>query len=231
MAHKRHRSLDCTAPLPPLRPLPQYSFLFFPIPLSSRWGSLLYFTCCPPGIARANGYRDPQIDECWRIYERPACLPGLPQEQRLPRTPASRMSSPITVVAALICQEGKVLAAQRPANDHLSLLWEFPGGKAEPGESHETCLVRELMEELGVDAEIGSFFHLNRHVYPNGQIDLMAYWATLKSPNLKLLFHRDVKWCDRDSLAALPFAPADIPIVERLVQTDTWATASVSAPS
>jgi 8-oxo-dGTP diphosphatase len=87
------------------------------------------------------------------------------------------------------------------------------------------------MEELGVDAEIGSFFHRNRHVYPNGQIDLVAYWATLKSSNLKLLFHRDVKWCDRDFLAALPFAPADIPIVERLVQTDIWASESVSVPS
>lgn len=141
------------------------------------------------------------------------------------------MNSPKTVVAALICREGKILAAQRPANDHLSLLWEFPGGKAEPGESHETCLARELMEELGVDADIGSLFHRNRYVYPNGQIDLVAYWTSLKSSDLKLLFHRDVKWCGRDSLATLPFAPADIPIVERLLQTDIWASVSVSAPS
>ena len=132
------------------------------------------------------------------------------------------MSSPKTVTAALICREGKILAAQRPASDHLALLWEFPGGKVEPGETHEECLARELKKELGVDAEIGSFFHNSRYAYPGGEIDLVAYWTTLKSFHLDLTFHQSVKWCDHDTLAILAFAPADIPIVERLVRTNGW---------
>jgi 8-oxo-dGTP diphosphatase len=132
------------------------------------------------------------------------------------------MTTPTTVTAALICREGKILAAQRPVADNLALLWEFPGGKVEVGETNEECLARELKEELGVEAEIGRYFHNSRYAYPGGEIDLVAYWATIKSGPLDLKFHKAVKWCDRESLTRLAFAPADVPIVELLMRTNIW---------
>jgi 8-oxo-dGTP diphosphatase len=126
------------------------------------------------------------------------------------------------VTAALIVRDRRVLAAQRPAGDALADLWEFPGGKVEPGESNEACLARELREELGVDARVGEFFAASRHRYPRGEIELVAYWAMIDAPeSLRLHFHQAVKWCDRADLGALAFAPADVPIVERLLRE--WA--------
>jgi 8-oxo-dGTP diphosphatase len=132
------------------------------------------------------------------------------------------MTSAKIVTAALICRDGKILAAQRPTSDHLALLWEFPGGKLEAGETHEACLARELKEEFGVEAKIGSFFQSSLYTYSAGEINLVAYWATLKSYELNLVFHRSVMWCDRHMLVSLAFAPADVPIVERLKQTNSW---------
>src|ERR1700744_6143582 len=70
------------------------------------------------------------------------------------------------VSAALIFHGGKLLISRRPAQAHLGGLWEFPGGKREPGETFEACLVREIREELGVEVSVGKLFAEVRHDYP-----------------------------------------------------------------
>ena len=132
------------------------------------------------------------------------------------------MSGPKIVTAALIYQNGQILAARRPAQDHLALLWEFPGGKLEPGETEPECLAREIREELGVKAIVGSFFERSHYTYAGGEIELAAYWVAVKSAEFRIVFHHSVRWCDRASLAELAFAPADIPIVRRLIEAERW---------
>ena len=71
----------------------------------------------------------------------------------------------VEVSAALIFRDGKILITQRHAKSHLGGLWEFPGGKREPGETFEQCLVRELREELGIEVEVGGLFEEISHAY------------------------------------------------------------------
>lgn len=79
---------------------------------------------------------------------------------------------PIDVAAALLFRDGKILIAQRNADSHLGGLWEFPGGKREPGETFEQCLVRELREELGVEVKTGRLFEEITHVYGDKTVHL-----------------------------------------------------------
>lgn len=124
------------------------------------------------------------------------------------------------VTAALLLKEGKILIARRPGNDDLANCWEFPGGKIEEGETPEACLIREMKEELNIDVNIGSFFVESIFNYQQGTIQLLSYWITWQSGELKPIVHSEVAWVDRDELINYEFAPADIPIVKRLLVTD-----------
>lgn len=124
------------------------------------------------------------------------------------------------VTAALLLKEGKILIARRPGNDDLANYWEFPGGKIEEGETPEACLIREMKEELDIDVNIGSFFMESIFNYQQGTIQLLSYWTTWQSGELKLMAHSEVAWLDRAELVNYEFAPADIPIVKRLLSTD-----------
>jgi 8-oxo-dGTP diphosphatase len=123
----------------------------------------------------------------------------------------------IKVTAAIIRSETKVLIAKRPLGDRLENLWEFPGGKIEPGESPEQCLKRELQEELSINAEIGAHLISNNHVYDHCKICLMAYEVRLIKGNPTPTFHDDIRWVSVDHLNHYEFAPADIPIVSYLI--------------
>jgi mutator protein MutT len=74
----------------------------------------------------------------------------------------------VRVVAAVVRREGRLLLTQRPPGGPLGGLWEFPGGKIEPGETAERALAREIAEELGVTASPGEVLHVTRHAYPHG---------------------------------------------------------------
>lgn len=124
------------------------------------------------------------------------------------------------VTAALLLKDGKILIARRPENDDLANCWEFPGGKIEKGETPEACLIREMKEELNIDVNIGSFFMESIFNYQQGTIQLLSYWITWQSGELKPIVHSEVAWVDRDELINYEFAPADIPIVKRLLVTD-----------
>mgnify|MGYP001109704237 FL=1 len=121
------------------------------------------------------------------------------------------------VVAAIIINFGKVLIAQRGKDQKLAGKWEFPGGKIESGETPEECLVREIKEELGVDIKVDAFFAENTYQYNTEAIKLLAYKAKWVDGEYKLTVHNQIKWVKSFELEAYDFAPADIPIVQKLI--------------
>ncbi len=124
----------------------------------------------------------------------------------------------MTVVClVLIDKQGAFLATQRPANKHLGLYWEFPGGKVEEGESPEDALRREIREELGVGIGELQPMPAVTHTYEFGTIRLLPFRATCTSrPRLTLTEHIDAKWINPSDGKSLQWAPADIPIIHEL---------------
>ncbi len=120
----------------------------------------------------------------------------------------------ITVTAAILFDDlGRVLVGLRPAGKKLGGLWEFPGGKLEPGETPEACLARELFEELGVAAQIGAFIGESIHDYEFGTIRLLAYAATVASGTPRPLDHERLSWIPPSALADVDLTPADRPLL------------------
>ncbi len=122
------------------------------------------------------------------------------------------------VTAAVLEKGGKVLIAQRRAGDALAGKWEFPGGKLEPGETPEACLRRELMEEFGVDTEIGAFICASRFEYKHFHIELLAYRAKHLSGEFQLNDHEAIAWVAPADLPKYDFASADLPVVDLLAK-------------
>lgn len=121
------------------------------------------------------------------------------------------------VAAAVIVRDGKIFIARRPEGKSLAHHWEFPGGKQEPGETLPKCLKRELREELGIDAEIGDFFMKSTFCYDFDTIELHCYFASV-APGTEITSneHEQTAWAAPQELRNYNFAPADIPIIERL---------------
>ncbi|HZK52747.1 MAG TPA: (deoxy)nucleoside triphosphate pyrophosphohydrolase [Desulfosporosinus sp.] len=120
------------------------------------------------------------------------------------------------VTAAIIIKGNKVLIAQRAPDENLAGKWEFPGGKTEQGETPQECLKREIREELEVDIEVLNFFGESIFAYHSGTIKLMAYWCKWISGEYTLNVHSNLAWVNRQELYLYDFAPADIPLVEKL---------------
>ena len=122
------------------------------------------------------------------------------------------------VVAALIeNQDGAVLLTQRRADQDLPLFWEFPGGKIEPGEAPEAALARELEEELGVKATIGTIWDVLFHRYPRYDVYMLVYRAALAPGAVpRPVEVRDLSWVARARLAEMDILPADAPLIARL---------------
>lgn len=120
------------------------------------------------------------------------------------------------VVAALIWQGDRFLICQRPAHKTRGLLWEFVGGKTEPGETKEAALVRECMEELAVTVEVGDVYMEVDHVYPDLTVHLTLFHARIAEGEIRLLEHNDAKWITVSEIDQYAFCPADVEILERL---------------
>lgn len=120
------------------------------------------------------------------------------------------------VVAALIWQGDRFLICRRPAHKARGLLWEFVGGKTEPGETREAALVRECMEELAVTVEVGDVFMEVDHVYPDLTVHLTLFNARITEGEIRLLEHNDAKWITVDEIDKFDFCPADEEILEQL---------------
>jgi mutator protein MutT len=122
----------------------------------------------------------------------------------------------IEVSAALIFRGGRLLITQRHANAHLGGLWEFPGGKREPHETFEQCLVREIHEELGVEISVGELFEEVFHAYPEKSVHLKFFTCQLLSGEPQPLDCAAVKWIDKTELADFEFPAADARLLEKL---------------
>ena len=120
------------------------------------------------------------------------------------------------VVAALIWRGERFLACQRPAHKARGLLWEFVGGKVEPGESREEALVRECREELDVAVKVGSVFMEVVHEYPDLTVRLTLFHASILDGEPRKLEHNDIRWLKIDEIDTYPFCPADDEILARL---------------
>jgi 8-oxo-dGTP diphosphatase len=124
----------------------------------------------------------------------------------------------IRVAAAIIMKNNRLLIAQRRDTDELAGKWEFPGGKIENDETPEQCLTREMKEEFDIDVVIGEFFGESVFHYETGKIQLLAYHTTWKGGSFSLNAHTAIRWVSLNQMQEYEFAPADIPIVEKLQQ-------------
>ena len=122
------------------------------------------------------------------------------------------------VVAALIWDQGKFMICQRPAHKARGLLWEFVGGKTEPGETMEEALIRECREELDISVSVGDIFTQVVHAYPDILIRLTLFNCTVAQGTPKLLEHNDLKWIVPEEIPNFDFCPADKDILALIHQ-------------
>ena len=120
------------------------------------------------------------------------------------------------VVAALIWEGDRFLACQRPAHKARGLLWEFVGGKVEPGESLENALIRECREELDITVAPRDVFMEVIHEYPDLTVRLTLFNAVIAEGTPKALEHHDIRWITVQEIDGLEFCPADEEILKKL---------------
>jgi len=120
------------------------------------------------------------------------------------------------VVAALIWDENRFLACQRPAHKARGLLWEFVGGKVEPGETREQALIRECQEELAVTVAVQDVFMEVDHVYPDLTVHLTLFNASIAEGIPQKIEHNDLRWITVEEIDQYEFCPADEEILRRL---------------
>lgn len=121
------------------------------------------------------------------------------------------------VAAALIFDGPNVLIARRAPGQNLAGFWEFPGGKLERGETLQSCLSRELDEELGLQCEVLDIFAMSEHYYEGGSIQLIALEAKILSGEIRLTVHDEVAWVHFGELLSFELPPADIPIAKAVI--------------
>ena len=120
------------------------------------------------------------------------------------------------VVAALIWDENRFLACQRPAHKARGLLWEFVGGKVEPGETREQALIRECREELAITVVVQDVFMEVDHVYPDLTVHLTLFNASIAEGIPQKIEHNDLRWITVEEIDQYEFCPADKEILRRL---------------
>jgi len=126
----------------------------------------------------------------------------------------------IDVTCALIVDsQNRVLAAQRSSTMSLPLKWELPGGKIEPNETPEECLVREIKEELDIEIEILKKLPSNTHTYPNVIVNLIPFISKHVGGAITLKEHANYKWLNANQLLDLNWAEADVPILHNYLNT------------
>ena len=129
------------------------------------------------------------------------------------------MTKEIVVVGAIIERDGLILCARRGAGGSLAGMWEFPGGKIEPGETARAALEREIREELRCDVKVGDEVTTTRHEYDFGIVTLTTFRCLLVEGVPQLTEHAEIRWLAPTQLPTLEWAPADIPAVEIVAAT------------
>ncbi|MDH3200081.1 MAG: (deoxy)nucleoside triphosphate pyrophosphohydrolase [Myxococcales bacterium] len=115
----------------------------------------------------------------------------------------------IRVVAALIARGGRYLITQRRETAVLPLLWDFPGGRVEDGETDEAALAREVMERLGVRVDVGQLISFVNHPYENYAVDLYLYECKLQDDRLSCRAVKDYAWVTSEEMEKYSFTPVD----------------------
>lgn len=122
----------------------------------------------------------------------------------------------LVVAGLIIGDDQRILITQRRADQALPLLWEFPGGKVEPGEAPVAALVRELREELGVTVAVGRVWDVLFHAYPEFDLVMLVYVCRIVDGSPRAVEVADLAWVATCDLARWDILPADRPLVERL---------------
>lgn len=122
------------------------------------------------------------------------------------------------VVAALIWDGERFMICQRPEEKARGLLWEFVGGKVEPGETKQQALIRECQEELAITVSVGDVFMEVTHEYPDITVHLTLFHAAIAKGIPQKLEHNDIRWITRDEIPNFAFCPADVEILHSLEQ-------------
>jgi 8-oxo-dGTP diphosphatase len=123
----------------------------------------------------------------------------------------------IVVSAAVVSRHGRYLVTRRLRGTHLEGLWEFPGGKCEPGETHAACLEREILEELGCCVSVGEKLLAVGHDYPDRSVELHFFRCHLADEPRPLL-GQEIRWVPATELRSLPFPPADEELITLLAK-------------
>ena len=124
----------------------------------------------------------------------------------------------IEVVAALIWNGDKFMICQRPAYKARGLLWEFVGGKVEPGETKEQALIRECREELNITLSVGDVFMEVTHEYPDITVNLTLFNATIAEGEPQKLEHNDIRWITPSEISKYDFCPADVEMLAKICE-------------
>lgn len=127
------------------------------------------------------------------------------------------MNEVVEVVAAVIEEAGRILVTRRPAGSHLAGFWEFPGGKADPGEDRATALRRELREELGVEARVGEAIDTVEWEYPGRRLRLVFFRCVIEGEP-RPLEGQEMAWVAARDLDPRDFPPADAELLRKLRQ-------------
>ena len=123
----------------------------------------------------------------------------------------------ITVAAGILQQNGRILICQRRSSGAFPLQWEFPGGKVEPGEDAQSCLKRELREELAIEADIGPEVSAFQYTYPNGfQVNLVFFQLNGYTGEMANQAFEQIIWEDPHKLLNYDFLEADQALVARI---------------
>jgi A/G-specific adenine glycosylase len=162
--------------------------------------------------------RKPNCENCPLVAECQAYKLGVQQER--PLTTGKQVLPHHTVTAAVIRKDGLVLLAQRPEAGLLGGMWEFPGGKQEPGEDLPTCLRREIVEELGVKIRVGEALGVFKHAYTHFRVTLHAFQCELLDGIPRPLGVDDVIWVKYSELGNYPMGKLDRQISERLMEAN-----------
>jgi 8-oxo-dGTP diphosphatase len=120
------------------------------------------------------------------------------------------------VVAALVREGGRVLVSRRRPDQAMPNLWEFPGGKVEPGEAPTAALSREVREELGCDIDVGRIHEVVFHAYADFDLYMLVYEAVVSAGEPRALEVAEVAWVEASRLPTLELLPADYPLARRL---------------
>ncbi len=126
------------------------------------------------------------------------------------------MKKTVEVAAAIIVDGGKFLICQRPPRKARGLLWEFPGGKREAGESLRDAAVREIREELGAVIEPLEVLETTSHEYPDLCVNLTLFKSVIRSGEIALFEHNDMRWIRPSEIPEYTFCPADYEFLGRI---------------